>query len=896
MPTDAALEPRVPALRALYREQKNAMLDGLRAGGAGTRGIRGALTRLAGLTDAALRSLWQANGFGGDLALLAVGGYGRGELFPYSDVDVLLLLPDAADPARDTALRQRIEAFIGQCWDIGLEIGSSVRTVPECLSVAQGDVTVQTALLEARLIVGNRRLFKGFQARFSAQLDALDFFSAKRLEMRQRHAKYEDTPYALEPNIKESPGGLRDLQIILWAARAAGIGGRWEDLHRAGLVTTHELRQLRHNEALLSAIRSRLHLIAARREDRLVFDLQNAVAESFGFQHRLADDGRVMLRASEVLMRRYYWAAKAVTQLNQILLQNIEEHLRAARGEAAPEQRRINERFFDKGGMIEVASDDLYQREPHAILETFLLYAKTPGLKGLSARTLRALYNARTVMDHGFRTDPANRKTFLAILQQPQGITHAFRLMNQTSVLGRYLWVFRRIVGQMQHDLFHVYTVDQHILMVLRNVRRFFIPEHAHEYPFCSQLAAGWDKPWVLYVAALFHDIAKGRGGDHSELGAGEVRRFCREHGVQQADAQLIEFLVSHHLLMSRIAQKEDLSDPEVIEAFARQVGNERYLTALYLLTVADVRGTSPKVWNAWKGKLLEDLYKLTVRTLGGRAPDPGAVIESRKRQALIQLALASEPQDSHKRLWDTLEVSYFMRHDAGEIAWHTRQLARYAARPIATKKEAAGAGGASAGTVKTFETIVRARLSPVGEGLQVLVYAADQPDLFARICGYFDRAGFSILDAKIHTTRNGRALDTFQIINPLVPDHNREFIGMVEAELPAAVESQAPLAPPRLGRVSRRVKSFPIAPRVDLRPDDKAQRWLLTVTASDRVGLLYSIARVLAAHGINLELAKVSTLGERVEDMFLLQGAQLQHNKTQLAIEQELLDVLEPQ
>ena len=896
MPTDAALEPRVPALRALYREQKNAMLDGLRAGGAGTRGIRGALTRLAGLTDAALRSLWQANGFGGDLALLAVGGYGRGELFPYSDVDVLLLLPDAADPARDTALRQRIEAFIGQCWDIGLEIGSSVRTVPECLSVAQGDVTVQTALLEARLIVGNRRLFKGFQARFSAQLDALDFFSAKRLEMRQRHAKYEDTPYALEPNIKESPGGLRDLQIILWTARAAGIGGRWEDLHRAGLVTSHELRQLRHNEALLSAIRSRLHLIAARREDRLVFDLQNAVAESFGFQHRLADDGRVMLRASEVLMRRYYWAAKAVTQLNQILLQNIEEHLRAARGEAAPEQRRINERFFDKGGMIEVASDDLYQREPHAILETFLLYAKTPGLKGLSARTLRALYNARTVMDHGFRTDPANRKTFLAILQQPQGITHAFRLMNQTSVLGRYLWVFRRIVGQMQHDLFHVYTVDQHILMVLRNVRRFFIPEHAHEYPFCSQLAAGWDKPWVLYVAALFHDIAKGRGGDHSELGASEVRRFCREHGVQQADAQLIEFLVSHHLLMSRIAQKEDLSDPEVIEAFARQVGNERYLTALYLLTVADVRGTSPKVWNAWKGKLLEDLYKLTVRTLGGRAPDPGAVIESRKRQALIQLALASEPQDSHKRLWDTLEVSYFMRHDAGEIAWHTRQLARHAVRPVATKTEAVGAGGESAGTVKTFETIVRARLSPVGEGLQVLVYAADQPDLFARICGYFDRAGFSILDAKIHTTRNGRALDTFQIINPLVPDHNREFIGMVEAELPAAVESQAPLAPPRLGRVSRRVKSFPIAPRVDLRPDDKAQRWLLTVTASDRVGLLYSIARVLAAHGINLELAKVSTLGERVEDMFLLQGAQLQHNKTQLAIEQELLDVLEPQ
>ena len=878
----------LPTLRDAYRAQKLALFDNLRTAQVPTRSVHAALRQLSALADDTLRTLWAQAEFGPGFALIAVGGYGRGALFPYSDVDVLLLLPEGSTGA--SAEAPRLETFIGQCWDAGLEIGSSVRTVDECLVEAAKDVTVQTSLLESRIVAGDKKLYAAFRKHFVASIDPQAFFLAKSQEMRHRHQKYDDTPYALEPNCKESPGGLRDLQTILWVAKAAGFGNRWDDLARNGLATAFEVQQIKRNEALLSLIRARLHVIAKRREDRLVFDLQTAVAVTFGYE------GESRRKSSEALMRRYYWAAKAVTQLNQILLQNIEEHLRAARGEAAPEQRRINERFFDKGGMIEVASDDLYQREPHAILETFLLYAKTPGLKGLSARTLRALYNARTVMDHGFRTDPANRKTFLAILQQPQGITHAFRLMNQTSVLGRYLWVFRRIVGQMQHDLFHVYTVDQHILMVLRNVRRFFIPEHAHEYPFCSQLAAGWDKPWVLYVAALFHDIAKGRGGDHSELGAGEVRRFCREHGVQQADAQLIEFLVSHHLLMSRIAQKEDLSDPEVIEAFARQVGNERYLTALYLLTVADVRGTSPKVWNAWKGKLLEDLYKLTVRTLGGRAPDPGAVIESRKRQALIQLALASEPQDSHKRLWDTLEVSYFMRHDAGEIAWHTRQLARYAARPIATKKEAVGAGGESAGTVKTFETIVRARLSPVGEGLQVLVYAADQPDLFARICGYFDRAGFSILDAKIHTTRNGRALDTFQIINPLVPDHNREFIGMVEAELPAAVESQAPLAPPRLGRVSRRVKSFPIAPRVDLRPDDKAQRWLLTVTASDRVGLLYSIARVLAAHGINLELAKVSTLGERVEDMFLLQGAQLQHNKTQLAIEQELLDVLEPQ
>ncbi|MFT3776746.1 MAG: [protein-PII] uridylyltransferase [Ottowia sp.] len=889
--------PPAAAPAAGYRQQRQALLDAQRAEGAPMRGVRQALSRLSALADDALTALWRAAGFDAGFALLAVGGYGRGELFPYSDVDVLLLLPPGADPAADPALRQRIEGFISGCWDAGLEIGSSVRTIEECLEIARADVTVRTALLESRLVTGSRALLRDFHQRFAAQLDALDFFVAKRLEMRQRHAKYEDTPYALEPNCKESPGGLRDLQVILWTARAAGIGSRWEDLALAGLVTPHELRQLRHNEAVISAIRTRLHIVAGRREDRLVFDLQNAVAESFGYRHRFADDGRVVLRASEVLMRRYYWAAKAVTQLNQMLLQSIEEYLRGARGERSPKPRRLNERFFDKDGLLEVASDDLYQREPRAILETFLLFTQTAGIKGLSVRTLRALYNARTLMNHQFRNDPVNRKTFLAILQQPQGITHAFRLMNQTSVLGRYLWVFRRIVGQMQHDLFHVYTVDQHILMVLRNMRRFFIAEHAHEYPFCSQLAAGWDKPWVLYVAALFHDIAKGRGGDHSELGATEVRRFCQQHGIQKQDMQLIEFLVREHLAMSRIAQKEDLSDPDVIAAFARRVGNERYLTALYLLTVADVRGTSPKVWNAWKGKLLEDLYKLTVRALGGRAPDANAVIESRKRQALIQLALASEPHESHKALWDTLHVSYFMRHDAGDIAWHTRHLARHVRPANAPKSAAAGVDPAGSGGQKGLQSpagIVRARLSPVGEGLQVLVYAPDRPDLFARICGYFDRAGFSILDAKIHTTRNGWALDTYQVVSPLGAEHYREFIGMVEADLPQAIESQAELPPPRLGRVSRRVKSFPIAPRVDLRPDEKAQRWLLTVTASDRVGLLYSIARVLGSHQIDVELAKVTTLGERVEDMFLLHGAQLQNGKTQLRIEQELLDALE--
>ena len=863
--------PQLALARAHYRAGKAALFTSLATSGASTRSIRGMLQKLSKHTDSTLQKLWGLAAFEPAFCLVAAGGYGRGELFPHSEVDVLLLIPTAANPDDDAQLKAKIETFITNCWDSGIEIGSSVRNLSQCVDEAAKDVTVQTSLLEARLLVGDKKLFTQLKNQLNTAMVPTAFFVAKTLELRQRHNKFENTPYALEPNCKESPGGLRDLQVVMWVARAAGLGKSWDDLAKNGLATPFEVRQIKANEALLSLIRARLHLLANRREDRLVFDLQTAVAESFGYTSQINSDGRLVRRSSEALMRRYYWAAKAVSQLNLILLLNIEERLNPA----THALRKINDRFFDKAGMLEVASDDLYARNPHAILETFLLYESTVGIKGLSARTLRALYNARGLMNAQFRRDPVNRDTFRKILQQPQGITHAMRLMNQTSVLGRYLWVFRKIVGQMQHDLFHVYTVDQHILMVLRNVRRFFMAEHSHEYPMCSQLAAGWDKPWILYIAALFHDIAKGRGGDHSVLGCTDARVFCRQHGIGTQDTQLIEFLVSEHLTMSRVAQKEDLSEAEVIAAFAKRVGNERYLTALYLLTVADIRGTSPKVWNAWKGKLLEDLYRYTLRVLGGRAPDADAEVEARKREALTTLALHAEPFEAHKALWDTLDISYFMRHDASDIAWHARQLSRH---------------------VGKAKVIVRARRSSAGEGMQVLVYTPDAPDLFARICGYFDQASFSILDAKIHTAKNGYALDTFQVVSPDLSDefdHFRELAAMVEADLDRTLTEPGPLPAPSMGRVSRRVKSFPVAPRVDLRPDEKAQRWLLSVSASDRVGLLYLIARILAKHHINLQLAKVTTLGERVEDTFLIDGPQLQHNRAQIAIETELLAAL---
>ena len=891
------------ALRQRYRDDKTALFALLRDQGASTRGVRQALQQLSRLTDQTLRELWSRAGFGAGFSLIAVGGYGRAELFPYSDVDVLVLLPDGAQPDEDAELKKQLEGFIGACWDLGLEIGSSVRSVGDCVEESAKDVTVQTSMLESRLICGSKSAFNRLVTLLDEAMDPKAFYVAKTLEMRQRHTKYENTPYSLEPNCKESPGGLRDLQIILWVSKAAGLGRSWDDLARKGLATPLEARQIKANEALLSLIRARLHLLANRREDRLVFDLQTAVAESFGFkaqvpavitagppgQPHAAPTAKGTRRASEALMKRYYWAAKAVTQLNQILLLNIQERLQDDMA-GVDRLRPLNPRFFDKGGMLEVASDDLYVQQPHAILETFHIYQTTVGIKGFSARTLRALYNARPVMNARFRADPVNRAQFLQILKEPEGITHALRMMNETSVLGRYLWVFRHIVGQMQHDLFHVYTVDQHILMVLRNVRRFFIAEHSHEYPFCSQLAAGWDKPWIFYIAAIFHDIAKGRGGDHSDLGAKDVRTFCRQHGIEREDSKLIEFLVSEHLTMSRMAQKEDLSDPDVIAAFAKRVGNERYLTALYLLTVADIRGTSPKVWNAWKGKLLEDLYRYTLRALGGRAPDPGAVIEARKREALSMLALHALPHMAHKALWDTLDVSYFMRHQADEIAWHTRVLTRQMAH---TATKAIGKT-APEGEAVPNRCIVRARLSPEGEGLQVLVYAPDQHDLFARICGYFDSSNFSILDARVHTTLTGHALDTFQVVAPTLSEHYRELIAMVENNLAQTIDECGPLPAPMKGRLSRRVKSFPVTPRVDLRPDEKAQRWLLSVSASDRAGLLYGISRVLARYDINVQLAKITTLGERVEDTFLICGAQLQMNKRQIEIETELLETLE--
>jgi [protein-PII] uridylyltransferase len=569
-------------------------------------------------------------------------------------------------------------------------------------------------------------------------------------------------------------------------------------------------------------------------------------------------------------MQRVYRTGNAVRQLNTIVQQNLAATF-DAQGIEPPVA--LNERFVARNELLEAADDTLFEREPGAILESFQLLQEHQELKGMGASTLRALWRARLRIDAAFRRDPANRARFMHILRNPR-LIRELRRMNEYGILGRYIPAFGRVVGQMQHDLYHVYTVDEHIFKVVRNLRRFTVPELAHEYPLCSRLISDLERPEVLYLAGLFHDIAKGRGGDHSELGAQDARRFCRSHGLLAPDTELVAWLVRHHLTMSATAQKQDISDPATVSAFARLVGDDRHLIALYLLTVADIRGTSPKVWNGWKAKLLEDLFWATRRVLAGEHVSTQSSVQTRQADALARLRLYAIPDEAHEKLWAQLDTSYFLRHDAQEIAWHTRLLNYRVNHPT---------------------PIVKARLAPMGEGLQVLIYTPDQKELFARICNFFSRAGFSIAEAKIHTTRHGYALDSFIILDPQGRDATyRDVMSFVEHELAQRLESHAPLDAPATGRLSRRVRHFPVSTEVSLQPDERGSYMVLTVVSSDRPGLLYRIALVLVRHAISVHSAKINTLGERIEDTFLITGPALKDTRTAGRLESDLVQALE--
>ncbi|MGB8598679.1 MAG: [protein-PII] uridylyltransferase, partial [Burkholderiales bacterium] len=774
----------------------------------------------ASLMDKLLSELWQDAAIPAEPALIAVGGYGREELFPYSDIDILLLIPDNV---LDSTL-VKIEKFVGTLWDCGLEVGHSVRSVQDCIDESKKDVTIATTLTEARLICGDEKLYTFMRAELARHLDVQKFFMDKLNEQAQRHGRFQDTAFNLEPNVKESPGGLRDLHSILWLAQSAQCGTSWNELAQQNLITPFEARVLARRERLLQNIRIRLHYLANRREDRLLFDYQNELAKQM---HVKAKRGQ---RISEGLMRAYYRNAKVIGQLNTILLQNLSMRIEP---DALSQAIHINTEFQSRNNLLEAKDINIFNQRPAAILEAFLLLQQHIDLKGISATTLRSLWRAKNKINFEFRSDEKNQALFMQILRQPQRVTFVMRRMNQYGILGRYIPAFGKIVGQMQHDLFHVYTVDEHILMVLRNLRRFAAAKFAHEFPFCSKLYNAFDKPELLLMAALFHDIAKGRGGDHSELGMVDARRFAKRHGLPEEDWKLVVWLVESHLKMSSVAQKQDLSDPEVIRAFADFVDSERRLTALYLLTVADIRGTSPKVWNAWKAKLLEDLFQLSLRLLRGgeeKFSDPNLEKKDEALRILRQYAINDQ---AGQKLWQQLDERYFQRFEAQEIAWHTRSLL----------------GKKSADNIW-----VKARLSPVGEGIQVLIYSPDQKGLFARICAFFERQRYDIINAKIYTTRHGYALDSFQIMdtNDATATHYRDILSFIETSLTERIANQAPIDMPGKARISRHLRAFPIEPVVVIKQDVRRDNFQLSITAGDRPGLLSQVAQVLLRHDVS--------------------------------------------
>ncbi|MDP1928508.1 MAG: [protein-PII] uridylyltransferase [Thiobacillus sp.] len=816
------------------------------------------LTRHANLVEGVLAEICAGLALPDSFCLAAVGGFGRGELFPGSDVDLLLLLPHEPTAEQQTTL----ENWVRACWDVGLEIGHSVRTIDVCLAESEADITVETNLLEARFLWGSHPLFTEFENAFEARFDAQHFFDGKLAEQRARHARFDDSAYKLEPNLKDSPGGLRDLHTIHWLAQACGITGGWNGLACAGLLMQSEARRITRAERALAALRIHLHILAGRRDDRLAFDYQTELAERLGLA-ATADK-----RAGERLMQDYYRAAKLIQRANDILIQSLRVRLFPVNAPPLP----IDADFQLRANLLEARNPDLFERKPDALLRIFIVYAQHPELAGFEPTTLRALWRCSIQIDAAFRANPVHCALFMSLLSQPVGITRALRAMHRYGLLARYIPAFGRIVGQMQHDLFHIYTVDEHILMVLRNMRRFTVAGFAHEFPLAHRLITAFDKPELLYLAALFHDIAKGRGGDHSELGMNDARRFCRRHGLDKADSELVAWLVGMHLVMSRTSQKEDTSDPDVIAAFAERMGDSRRLTALYLLTVADIRGTSPKVWNAWKGKLLEDLYHATQARLAG-GDQAMASIAAKQADARIKLALYGLPNTAADALWQHLDARYFVRYDVRDIAWQARMLWR---------------------RTHTTQAVVQARLSPVGEGIQVLVYTPDRPDLFARICGFFARIQYTILEAKIHTTQHGYALDSFQVMDLANRGiHYRDFLSYVEHELARDLDPVRPMQTAPRGRLSRHQRHHPYPTTVRLEADAQGHGHMLTIICADRGGLLFAVAEVLMQHDVSVYAAKIDTLGERVEDTFLLRGEALQTPAKLQALEADILGVL---
>lgn len=780
-------------------------------------------------------------------ALIAVGGYGRGELHPHSDVDIMVLLPGV----KSETWQAPVESFLAALWDIGLEIGHSVRTVDDCRRQAEADITIATTLMEARLLDGDKALFDRMESAVAAdQIWPSDrFFAAKQKEQQLRHHRYDDTAYKLEPNVKGSPGGLRDIQIIGWVAKRHFGGRTLDELVAHQFLTPGQLRKLTRCQDFLWRVRYGLHLLTGRGEDRLLFDHQSNLAALLGYE-----DASYTL-AVEQLMQRYYRTVMELSRLNEMLLQQFEEAI-LMNPDASPQP--INKRFQVKNGFLQTTGDDVFAKQPSALLELFLLLQQHDDIRGVSAYTIRLIRRNLHLIDEEFRQNPGNHRIFLAILRAPAGVTHELRRMNLYGVLGLYIPSFGRIVGRMQYDLFHAYTVDQHTLFVVSNLRRFALQRFNHEHPHCSRLMQSFEKPEIVYLAGLFHDIAKGRGGDHSELGAVDAEAFCLEHGLSAYEARAVAWLVRHHLVLSMTAQKKDLSDPDVINEFAALVGDQTHLDYLYTLTVADVNGTNPELWNSWKATLFRDLYELTSRALRRGLENPidrELLIDETQeatRKALSETDLGTAGID---RAWALFPEDYFLRYRPGEIAWHTTVLAE--------------------ANLDSDCGLLDVRRQPDGDGIEAMLYTQRERRSFALVTAWLAELGMTIVDVRIVPLQNGFSLDTYvfmeldhrtEIDDARLQRIRRVLSGVLAADDDAAARVTRP-AP-------RQVRMFTTRTIVTFNADEGNDRTIMELVASDRPGLLSTVGRVFVDQGLNIETAKVLTIGERAEDVFYIVDA----------------------
>ena len=801
------------------------------------------VTSRAALVDAVLQRVWQVYlGETSDAALVAVGGYGRGELHPASDVDLMALVPESADEALNSALA----CFITFLWDIGLEVGHSVRTVSACVEEAVADLTVVTNIMEARLICGDAdQLTRMKEATSPAHIWPSDeFFRAKYREQQQRHHRYDDTAYKLEPNVKGSPGGLRDIQMISWVTQRHFGSKTLRELIDHGFLTEHEYESLREGQELLWRIRFALHVLTGRQEDRLLFDHQRALAEQFGFRD---DDASL---AVEKFMQAYYRTVMELNRLNEMLLQHFHESilLHDELGEPVP----INRRFQQRNGFLEVKDPQVFVRYPLALMEIFLLLQQHPELKGVRASTIRLIRVHRHLIDRRLRESLPARSLFMEIFRQPTGLTHALRRMNRYGILAAYMPAFANIVGRMQYDLYHVYTVDEHTLVLIRNLRRLTVEEHRHEFPLLSGIIGNLPKPELIYLAGLFHDIAKGRGGDHSRLGAEDAWEFCKHHGLSDYDSRLVSWLVTQHLLMSMTAQRKDIDDPEVVQSFAETVGDSNRLDYLYLLTVADIRATNPARWNAWKDALLRQLYTKTRQALARGLDNPRTqdeLIGGKKQEAMRLLEAEGVASRDVLALWDSLSADYFLHSTPDEIAWQSKTV-------VASPPEQ--------------QPIVLVRPNRARGGSEIFMCTADRDNLFAITTQIIDQLALNVMDARIQTANAACTMNSFLVLEddgtPIGDDLRRAEIVDTLGE---ALRRSDTIRPQVARRTPRQLKHFDIATDIDFTLEAPHERTRMRLRTADRPGLLSLVGYAFAECGIRLISAKISTIGEQVEDIF---------------------------